>query len=208
MFPFLSPLTFFGLPLFHFLFLCLSVLLLSFFLPSCLSFLAFFFFLVFVSFFCSFFCAFVSWKEQHENIKMEFLLFIKMFSFLGFLSCFLFEISFPYLCFFPDFELCFLFNIIVFGFKKPKLKNTNFGSKGGLQHNGFFYEPVFCKMWKVIVFGGGFFWQFFGCFSKNTLKIGILAHFSKQKITKKMAFLEVIIWSKLEVITWSKLTAS
>ena len=50
-FPFLSPLTFFGLPLLHFLFLCLSVLLLSFFLPSCLSFLAFFFFLVFVSFF-------------------------------------------------------------------------------------------------------------------------------------------------------------
>ena len=157
-FPFLSPLTFFGLPLFHFLFLCLSVLLLSFFLPSCLSFLAFFSFLVFVSFFSSFFCAFVSWKEQHENIKLEFLLFIKMFSFLGFLSCFLFEISFPYLCFFPDFELCFLFNIIVFGFKKTKLKNTNFGSKGGLQHNGFFfYETVFCKMWKVIVFGGGLF---------------------------------------------------
>ena len=50
-FPFLSPLTFFGLPRFHFLFLCLSVLLLSFFRPSCLSFLAFFFFLGFVSFF-------------------------------------------------------------------------------------------------------------------------------------------------------------
>ena len=138
MFPFLSPLTFFGLPLFHFLFLCLSVLLLSFFLPSCLSFLAFFFFLVFVSFSCSIFCAFVSWKEQHENIKLEFLFFIKMFSFGGFLSCFLFEISFPYLCFFPDFELCFLFNIIVFGFKKPKLKNTFFQKKGGCNITGFF----------------------------------------------------------------------
>ena len=47
---FLSPLTFFGLPLFLFPFLCLSVAL--FFLPSFLSFFfAFFLFLVFVSFF-------------------------------------------------------------------------------------------------------------------------------------------------------------
>ena len=50
MFLFLSPLTFFGLPLFLFPFLCLSVAL--FFLPSFLSFFfAFFLFLVFVSFF-------------------------------------------------------------------------------------------------------------------------------------------------------------
>ena len=207
MFPILSPLTFFGLPLFHFLILCLSVLLLSFFLPSCLSFLAFFFFLVFVSLFCSFLCAFVSWKEQNENIKLEFLLFIKMFSFLGFLSCFLFEISFPYLCFFPDFELCFLFNIIVCGFKKPKLKNTNFGSKGGLQHNGVFYEPVLCKMWKVIVFWG-FFLAIFWLFSKNTIEIGILAHFSKQKITKKWHFWKLLSgpsWKFLSGPSWLRL---
>ena len=38
-FPFLSPLAFFGLPLFVFLFLCLSLFFFSFFLPSCLSFL-------------------------------------------------------------------------------------------------------------------------------------------------------------------------
>ena len=204
MFPFLSPLTFFGLPLFHFLFLCLSVLLLSFFLPSCLSFLAFFFFLVFVSFFCSFFCAFVSWKEQHENIKLEFLLFIKMFTFLGFLSCFLFEISFPLSLFFPDFELCFLFNIIVFGFKKPSWKTPILGQKGGCNITVFLWTCVLqnVKSYRFLGFFGNF-WLFF----KNTIKTGILAHFSKQKI-KKMAFLEVIIWSKLEVIIWSKLTAS
>ena len=64
-------LAFFRLTLFHFLFLCLSVFL--FFLPSFLSFFfASFFFLVLVSFFLfSFFCAFVSWKEQHQNIQSE-----------------------------------------------------------------------------------------------------------------------------------------
>ena len=101
-----------------------------------------------------------------------------------------------------------MFNIIVFGFKKNKLKNTFFQKKGGCNKTGFFYEPVFCKMSKLSFFFWHFFLLFFGCFSKNTIKIGILAHFSKQTITKKMAFLEVIIWSKLEVIIWSKLTAS
>ena len=42
----------------------------------------------------------------------------------GFLSCFFFPIPFSYLCFFLI--LSFLFNINVFGFKKTKLKNTNF----------------------------------------------------------------------------------
>ena len=165
-FPFLSPLTFFGLPLFHFLFLCLSVLLLSFFLPSCLSFLAFFFFLVFVSFFCSIFCAFVSWKE-HENIKLEFLFFIKMFSFLGFLSCFLFEISFPCLCFFPDFELCFLFNIIVFGFKKTSWKTHFFQKKGGCNKTGFFMNLCFAKCQKLSFFFWHFFLHFLVVFQKT-----------------------------------------
>ena len=118
-FPFLSPLTFFGLPLFHFLFLCLSVLLLSVFLPSCLSFLAFFFFLVFVSFFVLSSVLLFLEKNNMKKIKLEFLLLIKMFSFLGFLSCFLFEISFPYLCFFPDFELCFCSTSLFLVSKNP-----------------------------------------------------------------------------------------
>ena len=110
---------------------------------------------------------------------------MNVFSFFGFLSCFLFEISFSYLSFFLILSYVCCSTSLFLVSKKPKFKNTNFWSKGGLQHNGVFYQPVFCKMWKVIVFGGFFFWQIFGCFSKNTIKIGILAHFSKQKITKK-----------------------
>ena len=97
-----------------------------------------------------------------------------------------------------------------FWFQKTKFKNTNFWSKGGLQHNGFFVSN--CVLQNVMksyrFFWGPFFWQFFGCFSQNTIKIGILAHFSKQNITKKMTFLNVFIWSKLSVIIWSKLGAS
>ena len=131
-----------------------------------------------------------------------------MFSFLGFLSCFLFEISFPYLCFFPDFELCFLFNIIVFGFKKPKLKNTFFQKKGGCNITGFFYEPVFCKMWKVIVFFLAFFLAIFWLFFKKHYKIGISAHFSKQKITKKWHFWKLLSgpsWKLLSGPSWLRL---
>ena len=64
-------LAFFGLPLFHFLYLWPSLFL--YFLPSFLSFfLAFFLFLCFCLFFpFSFFFAFVSWKEQHQNIKLQ-----------------------------------------------------------------------------------------------------------------------------------------
>ena len=43
---------------------------------------------------------------------------------------------------FPDLILCSLFNINVFGFKKPKLKNTKFWSKGVLQQNGFLWACV------------------------------------------------------------------
>ena len=178
MFPILSPLIFFGLPLFHFLFLCLSVLLLSFFLPSCLSFLAFFFFLVFVSFFlCSFFCAFVSWKEQHENIKLEFLLFINpVLIFVGFLSCFLFEISFSLsLFFFLILSYVFCSTSLFLAFKKPKLKNTTFWVKkrGGCNITGFFFMNLcFAKCEKLSFLGGGanflaIFWLFFKKHYKN-----------------------------------------
>ena len=47
-----------------------------------------------------------------------------------------------FLSFFADFQLCFLFNINAFGFKKHKLKNTNFWSEGGLQQNVFFITCV------------------------------------------------------------------
>ena len=41
-------------------------------------------------------------------------------------------------------------------------------------------------------FFGIIFWHVFGCFSKNTIKKGILAHFSKQKNTKKWHFWKLL----------------
>ena len=163
--------------------LCFALVFLS-------SFLSFFFGFLCLScfclFFCSIFCAFVSWKEQHENIKLEFLFFIKMFSFWGFLSCFLFEISFPYLCFFfPDFELCFLFNIIVFGFKKPKLKNTFFQKKGGCNKTGFFLWTCVLQNVKSYRFFFGIFFAFFGLFFKKHYKNRHFSTFFKAKNYKK-----------------------
>ena len=207
MFPFLSPLTFFGLPLFHFLFLCLSVLLLSFFLPSCLYFLAFFFFLVFVSFFVLSSVLLFLEKNNMKILNWNFFLHQNVL-FFGFPVLFSLWNLFSLSLFFPDFELCFLFNIIVFGFKKPKLKTPILGQKGGCNITGFFYEPVFCKMWKVIVFLGGLFFGNFWLFFNKRYKNRHFSTFFKAKNYKKMAFLEVIIWSKLEVIIWSKLTAS
>ena len=93
------------------------------------------------------------------NINLQLLCFINLFSFL--VSCLVLSLKFLFLIFgvfIPDFKLCFLFNIIVFGFKKTKLKNTNFWSKGGLQQNGDFYEPVFAKCEKLSFFGA-IFWQ-------------------------------------------------
>ena len=93
----LSPLAFFDLPLFLFLFLCLSLFFFfSFFL---LVFFAFFWFLVFVSFFLSLFCFFFTWKEQHQNIKLQ-VLSSSIFS-LFLVSCLiLLQVPFSYLCYF------------------------------------------------------------------------------------------------------------
>ena len=148
--------------------LCFALVFLS-------SFLSFFFGFLFLScfclfFFCSFFCAFVSWKEQHENIKLEFLFFIKMFSFLGFLSCFLFEISFPYLCFSWFWVIFFVQHHCFLVSKKPKLKNTFFQKKGGCNITGFFLWTCVLQNVKSYRFFWQFLWHFFGCFSKNTIK--------------------------------------
>ena len=151
MFLFLSPLTFFGLPLFLFLFLCLSLSLV--FLSSFLS----FFLLSFCFLFCLF-CIFLSSLLLfHEKNNMNFFncnLFISwnIFSLFWF-PVFLF-LSNPFILslLFPDVKLCFLFNINVFGFKKS-WKTPIFGQKGSCNKTFFFfYEPVFWKMWKVIVF--------------------------------------------------------
>ena len=177
-------------PFFYFPFsvsLSLSLLFLSFFLPSCLSFLLSFgsCFVIFLSF--SFFFAFVSWKEQHQIIQLQFFLHQSFLFFV--VSCLVF-LSNPFFSSlrFPDFKLCFLFNINGFGFKTNNLTTKQtFLVKRGVATKRFFYEPVFCKMSKVIVFFGlCFFWQFLFDFKKH-YKIGISAHCLKAKNCQKMA---------------------
>ena len=92
---------------------------------------------------------------------------MNVFSFFGFLSCFLFEISFSYLSFFPDFELCLLFNIIVFGFKNPSSKTPIFGQKGGCNITGFFMNLCSAKCEKLSFFWGLFFGKFLAAFQKT-----------------------------------------
>ena len=188
MFLFLSPLTFFGLPLFLFLFLCLSVVL--FFFPSCLSFFfAFFLFLVFVSFF-PFLSSLLLFHEK-KNIKIfNCNFFPEIFSLsFGFLSCFSVSNPFFLSLLFPDFKLCFLFNINVFYFKKNKLKSTKKTKKNQLQQNGFFFMNLcFAKCQKLSFFFASFFANFWLMFKKHYKN----RYFSKFLKAKKMHF-EVLL---------------
>ena len=151
-FLFLSPFAFFGLPLFHFLFLCLSVVL--FFLPSFLSFFfACFLFLVFVSFF-PFLSSLLLFHEKN-NIKI---FNCNLFFSWNIISFFWFSVLFsvwnPFFLslLFPDFKLCFLFNINVFSSKKNQIEKHKCLVKKGVATKRFFMNLCFCKMWKVIVF--------------------------------------------------------
>ena len=163
-FLFLSPLAFFGLPLFVFLFLCLSLFFFSFFLPSCLFF-AVLWFLVYVSFFL--FLSSLLFFRERNNIKIfncKFFFLHQYFLFFWFPVFFL-SSSFFLSLLVPDFKVYFLFNIKVFGFKTDNLKTYIFGQKGGCNKT-VFYQPVLCKMWKVIVY----FWPFFGQFLGDVQK--------------------------------------
>ena len=143
MFLFLSPSTFLTCPLFYFSF-SVSLLFFCFLFPSCLSFLLSFCYLVFVSFF-HFLSSLLLFHEKN-NIKIFNCNFFPEILSLVLVS-FLFFVSKPFLLslLFPDFKLCFLFNIKVFDFQTHNFKKKKeiFGSKGGLQQNGFFYQPVF-----------------------------------------------------------------
>ena len=186
-FSFFLPLPFFGLPLFQFFFLCLSLLLVPFSFPSCLffCFLLLPCFCLFLSF--SFFSAFVSWKEQHQKDWCTKFFFINLFFFL--VSCLLFSLKSLFLLFvlFADLKLCFCSTSLFLVSKKTKLKNTNVWSKGELEQNGFFMNLCFAKCKKLSFFGGHFWADFGGC-AKNTIKIGISALFEKAKNGKKGHF--------------------
>ena len=138
-FSFLLPQPFLTSPFSVFLSLSLSCSCLSFFL---LVFLVCF---LFVSCFCFFFFILLSSlllfseKNNIKLLKLQFLFFINSFLFFM-VSCLVFsvQIPFPYLCFFPGFKLCLLFNMNVLGFKTNNLKNTNFGQKGGCNKTLFY----------------------------------------------------------------------
>ena len=198
MFLFLSPSTFFDLPLFLFLFLCLSLALV--FLSSFLSFFfAFFLFLVFVSF--SFFLSSLLLFSEKNNMKiLNCNLFFHQ-SFLFFMvSCLVFPFKSLFLIFvfFPDFKLCFLFNMNVFGFKTNNLKNTIFWWKGGLQQNVFFINLCFAKCEKL-----SFFLPLF-C----PILVDVQKHYKNRYFS---TFLKATNWKKNPfwgVIIWAKLTAT
>ena len=104
-------------------------------------------------------------------------------------SClvFLFQIPSSYLCFFPGIQLCFLSNINVFGFKKHKLRNTNFWSKGELQQNGFFNNLCFEKCEKLSFLFAPFLAKFWLMFKKHC-KNRCFSTFSKAKKRKNDHF--------------------
>ena len=94
----------------------------------------------------------------------------------------------------------FLFNIIVFGFKKKtKLKNTRFWSKGGLQQNGFFMNLCFAKCEKLSFFGGPFFGQILVDVQKH-YKNRYFSTLKKGKKLEKMTIFKVNNWAKLKSI--------
>ena len=135
---------FFGLPLVQFLFLCLS---LSLSLSLSCSFLSFFllvflFLLYFGSFFSLFlsfsvFFAFVSWKLTTSKDSIAKFFFINPVSFFGFLSCFLFQIPFSYLCFFLVFSYAFCSTSMFLVSKNTSWKTPIFGQKGSCNKTGF-----------------------------------------------------------------------
>ena len=150
--------------------LSLSLSFLLFFLSSFLSFFfAVFWFLVFVSFFL--FLSSLLFFHERNNIKIfncKFFLH-QYFLFFGFLSFFL-SSSFFLSLLFPDFKLCFLFNIKVFGFKTDNLKKKQkFLVKREVATKRFFFfiNLCFAKCEKLSFFLGHFFWQFLGDVQKT-----------------------------------------
>ena len=212
MFLFLSPLTFFGLPLFLFLFLCLSLALV--FLTFLLVFLLCF---LFVSCFCLFLNPYLSSLLLfHEKKNMKILncnfCFPEIFSLsFGFLSCFSVSNPFFLSLLFPDLKLCFCSTSMFLVSKRTnwkaqkKQKKTK---KNKLQQNGVFYEPVFCKMWKVIVFFLPLFLPIFGWCSKKHYKNRYFQQICKSKKNKKKCILRCYYLGQVGVIIWAKLTAS
>ena len=172
-------LAFFGLPLFQFLFLRLSLDLVLF-LPSCLS-ISLSFGSLFLSLsFLFYLLCFCFMKGTTSEYKIAKFFFINTFSLFGILSCFFFQIPFSYLCFFLILIYVFLFNINVFGFKKAQVEHTSFWSKGGVATKRcFFMSLCFANCEKLSFWGGHLFGKFWLMFKKNTIKL-VFQHILKK----------------------------
>ena len=138
--PFLSPQrhSLFGLPLFHFFFLCLSLFL--FFIPSFLSFVfACFWFLVFVSFFLLM-SSLILFHEKN-NIKLwNYKAFVHQSFLILLVSSLLFSFKSPFLIFAFFLIVSFVFcSTSMFSLKMQVQKTPIFGQEGGCNITFFFF---------------------------------------------------------------------
>ena len=125
-------LPFFGLPLFQCFFLCLSLLLVIFSFPSCLSFLLSFGSLFLSLSFLFFLLCFCFMKGTTSNSSIPKFSFINLFCFL--VSCLLFSLKsffFLSLFFFADFKLCFC-STSLFWVSKKQVEKHQFLVKRGV----------------------------------------------------------------------------
>ena len=136
-------------------------------------------FLIFLHWFC-----FMKRKTSKYSIAI---LFPEIFSLsFGFLSCFSVSNPFFLSLLFPDFKLCFLFNINVFSFKKNNLKST----KKTIATKRFFLWTCVLQNVKSYLFFCPFFAKFWLMFKKH-YKNRYFSKFLKAK-KQKMHF-EVLL---------------
>ena len=128
---------------------------------SCLSFFLLVILLCFllVSCFCLFFIFLSSLLLLSEKNNMKILncnlFFLQSFLFYM-VSCFVFPFKSLFLVLVFFFLVMFFVQHECFWFQNKQLKKHNFLVKRGVATKRFFYQPVFCKMWKDIVL----FWPF------------------------------------------------
>ena len=114
---------------------------------------------------------------------------MNVFSFFGFLSCFLFEISVSYLSLFLILSYVCCSTSLFLVSKNPSSKTPIFGQKGDCNINGFFFINLCFAKCEKLSFGGGglaIFWLLF----KKHYKNRHLSTFFKAKNYKKTGILK------------------